>query len=218
MAKKTEEPTENKTSVETDFDRDMTTWQQTPDRQRMVDEYCNLLLPIQRQGIPTLVAMLAKKNENGMTFFDEPASTKYHGAKLGGLVKHCLDVYKLFDSWNRVYELQLPQDSVVIAALLHDLCKWQTYYPNLTNKGVYSQTKAFEVIDVSPLGHGEKSVIIVNRYVALTPDEELLIRWHMGPYDYNWKGYEANVKKRCRAVEFLYLCDNLSAAASGLEE
>jgi hypothetical protein len=117
-----------------------------------------------------------------------------------------------------VYELKIPQESVVIATLFHDLCKWRTYCPNITTKGIYSQTKAFEVNDITPLGHGEKSVILLSRYIRLEPVEELLIRWHMGPYDYNWKYLENAVLKQCRAVKFLYLADDLSAAAQGLED
>jgi len=32
-----------------------------------------------------------------------------------------------------------------------------------------------------PLGHGEKSLSILQDFISLTDDEKLAIRWHMGP-------------------------------------
>ena len=37
--------------------------------------------------------------------------------------------------------------------------------------------------DPLPLGHGEKSVYLISRFIQLTDEEALAIRWHMGPYD-----------------------------------
>ncbi|MEG1594647.1 MAG: hydrolase, partial [Oscillibacter sp.] len=34
-----------------------------------------------------------------------------------------------------------------------------------------------------PLGHGEKSLYQIVRYMDLNPCEALAIRWHMGAYD-----------------------------------
>lgn len=35
----------------------------------------------------------------------------------------------------------------------------------------------------SPLGHGEKSLYLIQRHMVLLPEEALAIRWHMGAYD-----------------------------------
>ena len=71
-------------------------------------------------------------------FFTAPASTKYHGAYLGGLCEHSLDVYdmavrlaemyaedirKKYLVLNRPYSRDEFMESLTIAALFHDLCK-----------------------------------------------------------------------------------------------
>ena len=37
--------------------------------------------------------------------------------------------------------------------------------------------------DRFPFGHGEKSVFLIARFMRLTDEEALAIRWHMGSYD-----------------------------------
>ena len=37
--------------------------------------------------------------------------------------------------------------------------------------------------DQLPLGHGEKSVIVLQQFIKLEPIEQLAIRWHMGAWD-----------------------------------
>lgn len=39
------------------------------------------------------------------------------------------------------------------------------------------------VDDKLPLGHGEKSMSILQNYIWLTPDEKMAIRWHMTAFD-----------------------------------
>ncbi|KLU66331.1 hypothetical protein DEAC_c17300 [Desulfosporosinus acididurans] len=41
----------------------------------------------------------------------------------------------------------------------------------------------FSVADKLPLGHGEKSVSILQDFIKLTDNEKLAIRWHMGAWD-----------------------------------
>ena len=38
------------------------------------------------------------------------------------------------------------------------------------------------------MGHGEKSVFIINQFMKLTVEEALAIRWHMGGFDEAVKG------------------------------
>jgi len=37
--------------------------------------------------------------------------------------------------------------------------------------------------DPFPLGHGDKSLFLITCHMALTEEEALAIRWHMGAYD-----------------------------------
>ena len=62
-------------------------------------------------------------------------------------------------------------------------------------KGEGSQSNApdpetsYKINDTLPFGHGEKSVYMLNKFIALTDEEALAIRWHMGPYS---PGMETN--------------------------
>ena len=41
----------------------------------------------------------------------------------------------------------------------------------------------------TPLGHGEKSALILQRYMLLTMEELMAIRWHMAGFDDAAKNY-----------------------------
>lgn len=111
-------------------------------------------------------------------FFTAPASTRFHGAYPGGLVKHSLNVYyALLGNFN--LRGLYSQQTQTIVALLHDVCKANYYageYPDYTVK------------DQMPMRHGEKSVYLVMKHMELTDDEALAIRWHMGAYDDAFRG------------------------------
>lgn len=97
-------------------------------------------------------------------FFTAPASTRFHGAYPGGLVKHSLNVYyALLGNFN-LRGLYSPQTQAI------------GEYPDYTVK------------DQMPMGHGEKSVYLVMKHMELTDDEALAIRWHMGAYDDAFRG------------------------------
>lgn len=44
---------------------------------------------------------------------------------------------------------------------------------------------AYSVEDKLPLGHGEKSLSILQDFIKLTDHEKLAIRWHMGAWDFS---------------------------------
>ena len=45
---------------------------------------------------------------------------------------------------------------------------------------IWETVKTYQVEDQLPLGHGEKSVMLVQCYIRLTMQEVMAIRWHMG--------------------------------------
>ena len=65
-------------------------------------------------------------------------------------------------------------DTLTIAALLHDVCKIHLY--EKTEDG-YRHNEQF------PIGHGEKSVVLILRHMPLTDEEITAISWHMGAFD-----------------------------------
>jgi len=136
------------------------------------------------------------KGLDDLGFFVAPASTRFHGCVPGGLVMHSLNVY---DQAMALREMEiakmpgladrLPEASVAIVALLHDVCKAEVYRQvekfRKDGEGRWEKYLAYAV-DYShlPLGHGEKSVIRLLRFgLEMSEDEMLAIRWHMQAFD-----------------------------------
>ncbi len=141
---------------------------------------------ITREGSAELLAYLCSES---CDFFTAPASTRYHGAEVGGLCRHSLNVYDcLVDLMNRkrmkdVYGVHYSDESIAIAALLHDLCKINFYRVdsrNVKKNGAWVVVPYYTIDDTLPYGHGEKSVYIASGFMRLTRDEAFAIRYHMG--------------------------------------
>jgi putative nucleotidyltransferase with HDIG domain len=116
-----------------------------------------------------------------------PASSKFHLNIMGGLVQHSINVDNFAIQIHDMLNLGLSLESIHIAALLHDICKVNTYVQtekwdgeHKEKTGEWRKIPGYTVDDREPLGHGEKSVIVVSRYFKLTLEEEMAIRWHMG--------------------------------------
>ena len=140
---------------------------------------------------------------DNLGFFSAPASTCHHLCEEGGLAEHSVNVYReammLRDQhvmMNPLLERYLPEDSVAIASLLHDVCKAEIYKKtNRKKKGIDGAWESFSSYEIDhsafPCGHGEKSVIQLLRWgLDLTDDEILAIRWHMGPWDLAFQSLE----------------------------
>ena len=152
---------------------------------------------IHRDGSDTLLSWLEKTD-----FFTAPASTKYHLAEEGGLLKHSLNVYRVFReeviNYSKVksgvdtLDTEM-EEKVAVIALLHDLCKAQFYKVSTRNvkneqTGQWEKVPCYSVEDSFPFGHGEKSVFLIERFMRLKVDEAMAIRWHMGGFDDSVKG------------------------------
>lgn len=135
------------------------------------DEIINLLHNTKREGIQDLIIYLVDNN-----FFTQAASTKYHQSYTGGLAEHSLSVYKNLCKLNTALELGYDNDSMIIACLLHDICKIDAYI----NTGF-----GFKWNPSSNKGHAKKSINIVSRFIQLTREEEYAIKFHMGAYEKN---------------------------------
>lgn len=135
---------------------------------------------VKRPGAVELLAWLETTD-----FFKAPASTKYHGAYPGGLVEHSLNVCRELMS---SLSAEASTESRAVCALLHDVCKAGVYHPETKRRknqetGAWEDYQGYTYRDPFPLGHGEKSVYLISRFIRLTGEEALAIRWHMGPYD-----------------------------------
>ena len=150
-----------------------------------------LLKTVERDNILNLVEWLEKDSD----FFTAPASTRFHGSFSGGLAEHSYNVYQCLCSILYLKEFQnfkFKDDSILIVSLLHDVCKINFYKESMRNvkdeKGTWIKVPYYEVDDKEPYGHGEKSVMMIERFIKLTDEEKYSIRWHMGGFDESVKG------------------------------
>ena len=68
---------------------------------------------------------------------------------------------------------ELPHESLVIAGILHDICK--------ASKLFYDADGNIHRRHTHIKGHGRRSIKLLEQCgLALTEDEKLAIRWHMG--------------------------------------
>ena len=164
-----------------------------------------LLQGVKREGVEELLNFI-----RGSDFYTAPASTRYHLAEEGGLLKHSLHVYDCLmkKKENPVWKEALSDvsdDTFILVSLLHDLCKTYFYGEELKNRKTYDEEKvkaanprtvkrdangefiwetvpAYVVDDKYPLGHGEKSVFFIMQFVKLTMLGIAAIKHHMGAY------------------------------------
>jgi len=148
------------------------------------DKFIGLLRETQRPGIENVIKYLEEKTD----FFQAPASTQYHGAIEGGLLEHSLSVYDNLIKLSPLYVPDAKPESMVITALLHDICKANFYtvsQRNVKNEetGKWEKQPFYKIEDQLPLGHGSKSVILLQQMIRLSIDEVMAINWHMGLSD-----------------------------------
>lgn len=180
--------------------------------QELIEKFEQLLTSVKRDGIDKLLAYIRKSD-----FYRAPASTRFHSCHDGGLLEHSMNLYECLLSkkqnpiWAEVLR-EVDDESLILVALLHDLCKSYLYVPEFKNKKVYSDTgtkkdeggrfdwqavKGYSTDDKIPYGHGEKSVMMIEEFIKLKPIERYAIRWHMGftePKEY-WNTLTTAIKK-----------------------
>ena len=151
-----------------------------------VEKFRELCSQINRPGIDALLKWLEQTD-----YFTAPASTKYHGAYQGGLLEHSLNVYTEAKRLLSVYpEISVPEESVIIATLFHDLCKVNFYASEKRNrKNTSGQWESYDAYTIKEKfcygGHGSKSVFLIQNFMALKPEEAIAINCHMGSWDGN---------------------------------
>ena len=171
-----------------------------------------------RLNVPEVLKWL----EYTTDFFEAPASTKFHLNEKGGLLKHSLNVYHNLSNLCEIYYEDCPKDTIAIVALFHDLCK--TGYYKQSTKSVkgrfgWSEEIVYTVDDDLPLGHGEKSVImLLSKGILLTKEEMLTIRWHMSGFDSAVKGGELGISKANSMTKLLCLLQSADMISTYITE
>ncbi len=156
-------------------------------------KFISLLSSTKRKGIEELVSYLKSETD----FFEAPASSNNHGNYKGGLLEHSLVVYDNLKTILTVFHVDINEDTFIIVSLLHDLCKANFYKADTKNvkneHGQWEKVPYFSIDDETPLGHGEKSALILQRYISLTMEEVMAIRWHMAGFDDAAKHYAGSL-------------------------
>lgn len=150
---------------------------------------------IHREGAVELLAWLEKETD----FFKAPASTRNHLAYPGGLVEHSVNVFH--ELRKVVADNEPTMETTAICGLLHDVCK-ANFYVKKFQAG--SPVEVYVVQDAFPFGHGEKSVYLISRFMKLTDEEALAIRWHMGAWDEAVKGGSRGLNEAMKLHRLVY--------------
>ncbi len=162
------------------------------------EEFLQLLRSTKRDGVEEVIEDL-----ESLGFFTAPASAGHHLNTEGGLVRHSLNTCKaalaIWESMKALeptLESEVKRDSIVIATLLHDVCKSDIYKRTVKKRknalGIWEDSEGYKVSYKNfPMGHGEKSLVLVLcSGLDLSDDEMLAIRWHMGAWGVNQNSYE----------------------------
>lgn len=155
------------------------------DKANVKNKIMELWGKVNRPGVMDLITFLCYSD-----FFIAPCSTEFHLAVPGGLAEHSLNVYNLLLEKINYYsgdkDWPCSLETIIICALGHDLCKANFYKPStktLKVDGRWIEKSCYICKDELPLGHGEKSVSILQDFIKLTDEEKLAIRWHMCAFD-----------------------------------
>lgn len=187
------------------------------------ERFIELLRSTKREGIEKLIDFLEKTD-----FFTAPASTRFHMSCEGGLLQHSLNVYDclagLGTTTGDVQEFQaagmrldsIPQESIIIVALLHDLCKVNFYATEMRWRKdanqKWEQYPVYTVNDRNPYGHGEKSVMMASEFIHLTMEERYAIRWHMGMSEANIIQTYCQAAEKYPLVLFTHMADQMATS------
>ena len=186
------------------------------------EEFLELLRSTGREGVEGVIEDLEEQG-----FFTAPASAGHHLNTEGGLVEHSLNTAKaalaVWEGMKQIdasLETEVTRDSVIIASLLHDVCKSDIYFRSIKKRknrlGQWEDCEGYKVTYKEfPMGHGEKSVVLLLcSGLDLSDAEMLAIRRHMGAWGINMNSYE---DQRCYdTARNLYPLVSIIQTADGL--
>ena len=119
------------------------------------------------------------------TFFNEPASTKFHGAYKGGLIDHSLAVYLAAIRTSIYYGIQVSEVNP-IACLFHDICKVGKYKLIKDDKKGDNSFKYIYNNEYNGIEHGAESLrrlLNIEGVSELIPEPwQIAIAYHMGVF------------------------------------
>jgi hypothetical protein len=164
--------------------------------EKNIERFENEFAKINREGSKELLEYLRKSD-----MYSAPGSTRFHLSVPGGLLQHSLNVldalratlqnnndgtytYLICGKDLKSNKFTITEENLIIIALLHDICK--TRYYKIENRWKKDENnkwisyESYTTEDESPLGHGEKSCLMIQQFMKLEAVELYSIRWHMG--------------------------------------
>lgn len=171
-----------------------------------------------RDGADKLLAWLETTD-----FFTAPASTRFHGNYPGGLCEHSLHVFERLRGLCKQNNIEATDETIAVCGLLHDLCKADFYKQTTRNRkneqtGQWEKVPYYEVNDLLPYGHGEKSVYIISGFMRLSREEAMAIRWHMGGFDEAVRGGSYSLTRAYEMYPLSVLLHMADLAATYIDE
>ena len=194
-------------------------------KQDKINIFESLLMSTGRTGIDKVIEYLIKTD-----FYDARASAKYHSNYETGLLDHSLMVYSIAEAFFEKMKLidpelaiTIPEESIIISALLHDVCKVCFYKKTVKWKkdehNDWIQYDGYEIEDSFPIGHGEKSVIMLLKIgLDLNPCEMLSIRYHMGFFGESNVEFKNAMKSSIKMCPLVVLLQQADCSATMLFE
>ena len=137
-------------------------------------EIIELLRSTHRPGIDNVITWL----DTEPSFFVASGARIHHDNVIGGLAYHSLKVYEVakadWETKDAAFKTKYPLESIIISALLHDVCKKDVYYIDADGTPQWNEKNHRK-------GHGLRSVRLLEELgLELTHDERMAIWWHMG--------------------------------------
>jgi hypothetical protein len=180
-------------------------------------DYCESFLP------SSAGALYRKACADG--FVESPASTKYHGAGRGGLVKHSLCVLLELDTLLEAWEIrgdEIWENDARVAAIFHDLCKVGLYKEEIRwrkdENGKWESYFAYGVNDNKiQIGHGAESLRLIEKGRSFSHEEwAMAVNYHMGMPE-NWIEKQQYMKavEKYPVILALHTADMMASVVRG---
>lgn len=153
------------------------------DQMNLMIQFDTELRKTERSGLDSLLKVMKAGG-----FYTAPCSGAYHLAEESGLLRHSLNVLDCARKLNKAWGQPMPDDTIILVSLLHDLGKMgdhgkPNYVENYLTGGKRSEKKPFTTnSELVYIPHEVRSVMIAERYIHLTEEEERAILWHNGLY------------------------------------
>ena len=186
-------------------------------KQDKINLFESLLMSTNRPGMDKVIEYIRRTD-----FYNAPASAKYHSNYETGLLDHSLMVYNLAEAFFEKMKMidpelavSIPEESIIISALLHDVCKICFYRKTIKwKKNEHNDWMQYDGYEI-----GEKSLIMLLKLgLDINPCEMLAIRYHMGFWGESNTEFKIAMKSAIKMCPLVVLLQQADCAATMMFE